>query len=600
VEGQAHPGQVGDCRPLHALAHRRTAGLTGRAAVLVAAAAVALLYTPLSWVSLALGLIAISEFAEFRAAHSLLARDTEAANAPPAGARLFVTAHLATAAAVALAWALIWVFTAPDDKILPACVLAIALFDTVRSGAHCPRLIYLRQGIVLGTALATILVADGATGEALAERILPVLLLGATALAFAQGAARRQSWRARRERELVEASVASEKALEGKNAFIALISHELRTPLNGVLGMAQTLLASELTPGQRRRAEVIAESGRSLNTLLSDILDYSRLEAGRLAIEPKEADPRATVEHVAGLYAPVAAEKELELRVSIDPDLPERLVFDEVRVRQCLANLVSNAVKFTETGSVWISVSSKPRPADGNGKPCRLITMTVEDTGIGIPAAQQAHLFQPFSQADGSIERRYGGTGLGLSITRRLAESMDGSVTLDSTPGRGSVFRLSFSAGETIEQPNDQAAAERRAGLAGHRILVADDIDTNRAVIRLLLQPLGAQVVEVADGSAALGALAAGTFDAALLDLNMPDMSGAELAARIRGGEGGDRNIPLLALTADGRTAKPASTPDGFDAVVNKPIDIRQLQHTLGELISRRDHRSDAGRGDAG
>ena len=216
-------------------------------------------------------------------------------------------------------------------------------------------------------------------------------------------------------------------------------------------------------------------------------------------------------------------------------------MFDPVRVRQCLSNLVTNAIKFTESGAVRLVVSSEARGSGVGDATGYLITVAVTDTGVGIPAAQQSHLFQPFSQADDSIAQQYGGTGLGLSITRQLAESIGGSVTLKSAPGQGSAFRLIFvangTAGTGDEHPGDDVPPVRTK----QRILVADDIASDRMVVRLLLLARGIKVVEAADGPAALSALAGSEFDAALLDLNMPGMSGVEIAARVRRGEAGSR-----------------------------------------------------------
>lgn len=229
--------------------------------------------------------------------------------------------------------------------------------------------------------------------------------------------------------------------------------------------------------------------------------------------------------------------------------------------------------------------------------------MTVTDTGIGVDKDIQAHLFQPFSQADGSIARRFGGTGLGLSITRQLAESMGGSLSMESTPGEGSRFRLTFAArdvdAETPESALDElpdaipdATPDVTPGLAGRKILVADDIQTKRMVMRLLLQPLGARVVEVADGAAALEALGSNVFDAALIDINMPGIGGVEVASRIRGGEGGQADIPLMALTSDSSVASIKTGPGGFDGVITKPIDAHQLQSVLKAAILGRARQS--------
>jgi signal transduction histidine kinase len=333
----------------------------------------------------------------------------------------------------------------------------------------------LRQALFMGTAvglaLRDVMLAGDMSFQTLSAGLLPVLLLTAVVLPISRTRARTYRARLRHMRQLAEARDAAERDLAAKSSFIATVSHELRTPLNGVLGMAQTLLNTELTPGQRQQAEVISEAGRSLNTLLNDILDYSRLEAGKLAIKPSEEDPRLTAEHIARLYGVLAADKGIELRVTVEPEVPGRLMFDAVRVRQCLSNLVSNAIKFTASGSVRVTISSEACEPDEAGRPRYLVTVIVADTGTGIAADHQVHLFQPFSQGDASISRRYGGSGLGLSITRQLAESMGGAVMLESTPGTGSVFRLTFTAGGVAAAHGDQLGADAASELAEQRVL---------------------------------------------------------------------------------------------------------------------------------
>jgi CheY-like chemotaxis protein len=332
---------------------------------------------------------------------------------------------------------------------------------------------------------------------------------------------------------------------------------------------------------------VILDSGRTLNALLTDILDYSKLDAGKLTIEPAEGDPRHVLDEVERLYAPIAKNKGLTLAVSATPEVPAVLIFDAVRVRQCLSNLVSNAIKFTSAGSVRLSLSAKPAAAAPGGSRQFLVTATVTDTGIGISPEGQSLLFQPFSQADSSIARRFGGTGLGLSITRQLSESMGGTVAMKSAVGQGSEFRMSFLAGDSPKNSGIDAAPPSQKTAAGRRVLVVDDTESNRMVIRLFLLPLGIDVIEAADGKEALAALAAGGLDAALLDLNLPDIGGAEIAARIRNGEVGLREIPLLAVTADSADADLNLASAGFDGMVRKPIDPRQLQSTLTAIMVR-------------
>ena len=605
VRDQAEQNGKIDRQALRDLAQSRIDGLAGRVVFYALVAVISAAFVPILWATLCLGLIAVAEFAERRAARALLAADGSG-TAEARRTNALAAAHVATAIAVALALAVIWVFTGPAAKALPLSLLAIAVLYTARASHQVLNLMMLRQALYMGTAVAMTLrdlvLADSVSLAAVGAGLLPVALLTVVVLMISHTCARAYRGQSQREHQLAEARDEAERAHEAKSRFIATISHELRTPLNGVLGMAQTLLNTELTPGQRQQVEVIAESGRSLNTLLNDILDYSKLAAGKLTIDPRQEDPRLTAEHIARLYGVLAADKGIELQVTVEPEVPARLVFDAVRVRQCLSNLVSNAIKFTESGSVRVTISSELCEPAPDRPPCYLVTVVVADTGIGIPADRQDHLFQPFSQADRSIARRYGGTGLGLSITRQLAESMGGSVTLESTPGKGSVFRLTFNAGRVAAPRGDQPDAQAPSSLAEQRILVADDIETNRAVMRLFLQPLGVEVVEVADGAAALGALARGEFDAALLDLNMPGMDGAEVAARIRRGEGGRADLPLLAVTADSAASGIDTSRSGFDGVITKPIDPRQLQSMLIGAILRRARRqpSKTGPGDSG
>lgn len=582
-----------DRKALRDLARTGIDGLAIRVVFYVLGAAMAALIVPAVWVAACLGLIAAAELAERRAARALLAApapDPEAGGSRPA--TILAAAHIATALAVALALAAIWVFAGPAEKIVPFCLLAIAVLKVAQSGQPVVKLMILRQAIYMGMVIAMSLrdlaLMDTVTLPALGTGLLPLLVLAVVVISVSLNSARTYRDHLRREHEMADARDEAKRADAGKSAFIATISHELRTPLNGILGMAQTLLGSGLSSGQQRLAEVIAESGRTLNTLLNDILDYTKLEAGKLKIVPAEEDLRLTAEHVSRLYGPLAREKGLDFEIAVESGVPARLMFDPVRVRQCLSNLISNAIKFTETGSVQVTISAAKRQAGRGEAPGQMVTVIVADTGVGISAGQRKELFQPYSQAHGSLSRRFGGSGLGLSITRQLAESMGGAVTLENGPGKGSVFRFSFRAGAVSPPVDGGSVADAAADLSGHRVLVADDIETNRAVLRMFLQPLGIHVVEVADGDSVLAALAETRFDAVFLDLNMPDLGGEELVVRIRRGEGGRPDIPLLAFTADSAADGVDLSAEGFDGIVTKPVDPRQLQSTLLGAILRR------------
>jgi signal transduction histidine kinase len=246
-------------------------------------------------------------------------------------------------------------------------------------------------------------------------------------------------------RELLLLNERVQIASRAKSEFLASMSHEIRTPLNGILGMAQVLDGEKLSPDQREMVAIILDSGRTLSTILNDVLDVSKIEAGKMEIAPVDEDLRAVLTGTHRLFAMTARQKGLQCELSVDPTVPDRLRFDPVRVRQCVSNLVSNAIKFTERGSV--QVYAKAEENQGIGYTIRI---EVRDSGIGMSAEEQMKLFRPFSQADSSTTRRFGGTGLGLAITRRLANLMGGDVVVESEPGKGSAFILTFQAQAAI------------------------------------------------------------------------------------------------------------------------------------------------------
>ncbi|GGD16949.1 ATP-binding protein [Aquisalinus flavus] len=347
--------------------------------------------------------------------------------------------------------------------------------------------------------------------------------------------------------ELAAAAREAEQASIAKTAFLANMSHEIRTPLNGVLGMAQALQMSELAPESRDLVTIIEDSGSTLMTILNDILDLSKIEAGKLDIAPDRNSPAKTLTRVCRLFSDVAARKGIALHLDISESLPQEAMFDAVRVSQCLSNLVSNAIKFTATGSVTIRANAVPQDDSW------LIDIAVIDTGIGIDTANMSRLFAAFEQADNSISRDYGGTGLGLAISRQLARMMGGDVSATSQPGAGSCFRLTFTAGrcETLKQPQADESGKAVASLAGRHILVADDIAVNRQILRLFLAPLGAAITECENGRDVLQALGAERFDLLLIDLHMPVMNGFDAIATLRSAHPDLGDLPILTLTAD-------------------------------------------------
>ncbi|MGD2131747.1 MAG: response regulator [Maricaulaceae bacterium] len=396
------------------------------------------------------------------------------------------------------------------------------------------------------------------------------------------------------EASLVESRREAERANEAKSAFLATMSHEVRTPLNGVLGMAQALGATELSASQHDMVETIEQSGKTLLAIVNDVLDLSKIEAGKMEIAPTPGDLRHSLVRIKKLYAPTAAEKGLELQLSLDPMIPEVLSFDPVRVRQCVSNLVSNAVKFTDTGAVSVRALYTQRP-DANS----LITIEVSDTGIGLSDEAQQKLFGEFQQADTTTTRRFGGTGLGLAITRKLARMMGGDVVVSSELGRGSVFALTFEAAEPAEaaQASDRGASDGAAAVPqqpvnvasarGRRVLVVDDNATNRKVVEVFLSQLGVEIVQAGDGQAAIDVLSAEPIDLVLLDIHMPVMDGPTTLGHIRQGDEAWRDVPVIALTADAMSGdRERYLAMGMNGYLAKPIDPRELQAVVVTHLS--------------
>ena len=389
----------------------------------------------------------------------------------------------------------------------------------------------------------------------------------------------------RRQSQALEASRAEAVAAnQAKSSFLALMSHELRTPMTGVLGMARALEMEQLSPRQTQQVRILRRSGEGLLTLLNDILDVSKIEAGKLDLETTPFDLAAKIEHIREHWSQAAEAKGLALTCVLRPSEPTWLRGDPTRLRQIMMNLVSNALKFTEAGEVRLVVTVRDE-ADGLAR----LQIAVSDTGIGMTPDAQARLFEAFGQADVSVARRFGGTGLGLSISRDLARRMGGDIGVVSRAGQGSTFtvdlRLPRCPAATIQEAEAEAV-----DLTGYRVLIVDDNATNRIVGQTLLEAFGCAVATAEDGFDALARLRAERFDAVLMDIHMPRMDGPAALAAIRAGEAGDRAIPVVALTADAMPGTiEALTRQGFDGVQAKPIAPESLVAVLAGLRATAD-----------
>ena len=384
---------------------------------------------------------------------------------------------------------------------------------------------------------------------------------------------------------LAEARDQAESASRAKSEFLANTSHEIRTPLNGLLGLVRLAQDPALAPGKLREyLEHIDDSAQALAGLISDILDLSKIEAGRLTLEQIDFDLHQLLGSVRDAYTELAAAKHLDFRFHLGADVPRWVNGDPMRLRQIVANYLSNALKFTERGSIEVYAL---RRADGGTR------IEVRDSGPGIPPALQTRLFHPFSQADASTTRRYGGTGLGLSICRQLAVLMGGGVGMLSTPGEGSRFWADLPLRAASAPPVAQATRFAPVdALAGARILLVEDHPVNTLVAEATLAHWGAQVVTTGNGALAVEAVAAATaagepFDAVLMDLQMPVLGGVDATIAIRRTQGA-MLLPVIALTADVLVSERENAMrQGMNDFLSKPIDPERLVRVLAHWVRR-------------
>ena len=386
------------------------------------------------------------------------------------------------------------------------------------------------------------------------------------------------------ERALVQAKEEAESATHAKSAFLATMSHEIRTPLNGVLGMAQAMAMGDLAEQQRARLDVIRQSGESLLAILNDVLDLSKIEAGKLELEQAEFDIDETVSSALAAFAATAQAKGLAFTLKVRPSARGVYRGDSVRVRQILYNLVSNALKFTERGGVAVSVALRKGG----------LRLTVTDSGIGVATDKLASLFQKFEQADASTTRRYGGTGLGLAICRDLAQLMGGTISAKSAPGEGATFTVDLPIerlGDAPEKPVRQAVepTAQAEGVA-LRVLAAEDNAMNQLVLQTLLGQVGVEPVMVGNGREAVEAWAREPWDLILMDVQMPEMDGPTATGVIRARESaeGRPRTPIVALTANAMAHQVSEyLQSGMDDFVAKPIEAGRLYAVIEAALER-------------
>jgi signal transduction histidine kinase/ActR/RegA family two-component response regulator len=512
----------------------------------------------------------------------------------PAERAVFVWAALPINILWAALGALFWLSTKADFKIAAVALWAGQIIFT-QNFRHQPAVLIANSA---GAPMLCLLVfpifffpTHGVGADIARASLVMVVATSISVMMANRAAARRMDDLTRGLREERERALEANRA---KSTFVAVTSHELRTPMNGLLGMAYALDRSNLDEAQRRHVRLMIKSGDNLMQVLNDVLDLSKIEAGKVDLDHVATNLHDLVRSAGDAWRDAAAEKGLWLRTEIDPAAPAWILADPQRIRQVLMNLISNGLKFTQQGGVTIQLAARaPGPDE-----VREIRLRVVDTGIGVAAEFHDRIFDSFTQADNAVSRSHGGTGLGLTISRALARQMDGDLTLEhGASGAAFVFTLRAAAITAPTTSNDEAPDDDAPNLGALRVLMAEDNAINQIVVRTMLEATGVTLTIVDDGQAALDALAVGVFDLVLMDINMPVMDGITALAAIRAGKAGYPAIPVIALTASAMSGdRERFLAMGFDDHLGKPIRPADLLSSICAAVRPKARRSGAAR----